>query len=409
VEVDLILMSGVIARAAVPSGDDTLPYGAIELRDGEFDRYSGKGVRRAVKNVNEIIGPALMNKDVENQAEIDAIMVELDGTDDLSRLGANAVFGVSMASARCEALAKGVPLYQSISRTDSATLLPVPMINALDGGSHASNNLDFKEFMIVPAGATSFSEAVRYGAEVFRALRKVILDEGYHAGVGDEGGFAPDLQNHEEAFRLLLAAIESAGYEPGKQIYLAFDAAANELCDDGRYTIRNEGLEQVDSEKVIDFYEMLADRYPIISIEDGLAADDWEGWKRLNQRLGHRMQLVGDHLFSSSPKRLSDGIEFGLANSVLIKPNQLGTVTDVCRFAAQAREGKLSQVLSHRAGETCDPFLASLAVACSIGIVKFGAMCRSERLSKYNELLRIEEELDEQARWIGLNAFPRGT
>ena len=408
IEVDLLLESGVMTRAAVANGYDEAPYGSVSVRDNDPDRYHGRGVLQAAKAINETIGPALIGKDTEAQEEIDQFLVDLDGTQNKRNLGANVILVLSLASARACAIAKNVPFYQHITRSDSATLLPVPLINILDGGHHADNNLDFQEFLIVPAGAPSFREALRYGAEVSFALKEVILDKGYHAGVGDEGGFAPDLQNHEEALKMLLAAIERAGFEPGSDIYLALDVAADNLVSNGRYTLQNENLVDAESSAVIDFYEGLVDRYPIISIEDGLAADDWEGWRSLSERLGHRLQLVGDHLFYSDLARLSLGIRRGIANSILVKPNQIGTLTEICRLIHEAREGGLTQIISHRHGETCDPFLASLAVACNTGQIKAGATCRSERLSKYNELLRIEQELGEQARWIGINAFPRG-
>ena len=409
IEVDLLLHSGTMSRAAVPSGQDHLPYGAMELRDDDPERYEGQGVLTAVDNINNTIAKALVNKDAENQEGIDRLLTELDGTQNRSNLGANAILGVSLACARAVAIAKEVPLYQHISRSDSCTLLPVPMMSFLDGGQHAANNLEFQEFIIIPDGAPNFREAVRYGAEVFHQLRSVILEKGYHAGVGDEGGFAPDLQNHEEALTLLLLAIEKAGYEPGKDIHLALDVAADNLYENGAYTVKNEDLFDVSASDMIDFYEKLANRYPIISIEDGLAADDWKGWREFNDRLGHRLQLVGDSLFCSNSARLTMGIQQKIANSMLIKPNQVGTLTEICKLISQAREGGLTQILSHRHGETCDPFLASLAVACKTGLIKPGSICRSERVSKLNELIRIEQELGDQARWIGINAFPRGT
>lgn len=408
VEVDLLLESGVMSRSAVPSGLEPLPYAALELRDKDSERFGGNGVLQAVSNINTLIAPALDGKDAEAQEEIDRLLCELDGTQNKANLGANALMGVSIAVARAVAIAKGVPLYQHISRSDNATLLPVPMINTLDGGNHAPNNLDFQEFLIVPAGAPNFTEAIRYAAEVFHALRAVLEEKGYKAGVGDEGGFAPDLQNNEEAFSLLLTAIEQAGYRPGEDIFLALDIAADNHFEGSTYTIANEDLLDVDAEEMIAFYERIAERYPIIAIEDGLAADDWAGWRKINDRLGHKLQLVGDHLFCSNADRLTMGIQQKIANAILIKPNQVGTLTQVCKLIAQAREGGLTQILSHRHGETCDPFLASLAVSCNTGILKAGGMCRSERVSKYNELIRIEEELGELARWIGLNAFSRG-
>lgn len=409
VEVDVLLDSGTMSRAAVPSGAEILPYAAMELRDKDLERYGGFGVRQSVDNINDQISKALINKDAQEQDQVDKILLDLDGTQNKSNLGANTLLGVSIACAKAVSIAKGVPLYQHISKSDSSTLLPVPMINVIDGGSHAPNNLDFQEFMIVPAGAPSFCEAIRYGAEVYHEFQDILFEKGYHAGVGDEGGFAPDLQNHEEALNLLLSAIERAGYEPGKDIYLALDVAADSLFEGSSYTIKTEDLVNVDANEIIDYYERIAQKYPIISIEDGLAADDWKAWRELQDRLGHKLQLVGDRLFCSNTTRLALGIQQKIANSIIIKPNQVGTLTEILSLINQAREGGLTQIVSHRHGETCDPFIASLSVACNTGLIKAGSICRSERVSKYNELLRIEEELGDQARWIGINAFPRGT
>lgn len=408
VEVDMVLSSGIRTRAAVPSGGVNPTYGAVELRDGDPHRYFGQGVLNAVANINEILSKALIGIDAEDQTKIDQLLIGLDLTGNKSGLGANSILCISIACARAVAIAKGVPLYQHITRSDNATLLPVPMINIFDGGSHAQNNLDFQEFMIVPAGASNFREALRMGAEVFYQVKQVILDQGYSAGVGDEGGFAPDLQNMEAAMTLLLTAIEKTGYIAGEDIYFALDVAADNLYQDGFYTIKNENMIRVSADEVISFYENLVNRYPIISIEDGLAPDDWASWVKLNERLGNRIQIVGDKLFSGVSRRLADGIEWKVANAILVKPNQVGTLTEILSLIEQARQGSLTQILSCRSGETCDPFLASLAVACNTGLIKPGSVCRSERLSKYNELLRIEQELGQQARWIGINAFTRG-
>ncbi len=408
IEVDVLLDSGVISRAAVPSGVEALPYSAIELRDKDPDRYNGYGVLNCVEIINNTVSKAIVGKDAEDQEEIDKILTDLDGTQNKSNLGANTLLGVSLACARAVAIAKSVPFYQHISRSDSSALLPVPMINILDGGTHASNNLDFQEFLIVPAGAPNFSEAIRYGVEVHHELQEVILEKGYHAGVGDEGGFAPDLQNHEEAFNLLIKAIERAGYIPGEDIYFALDVAADNFFEGSSYTIKNEDIVDAKASDIIDYYESIAKKYPIISIEDGLAADDWKAWRELVDRLGHKLQLVGDHLFCSNQTRLALGIQQKIANSIIIKPNQIGTLSEILDLINQAKEGGLTQIVSHRHGETCDPFIASLSVACNTGQIKAGSVCRSERVAKYNELMRIETELGELARWIGVNAFPRG-
>jgi enolase len=407
VEVDLWTDNGLTARAAVPSGASTGVHEALELRDGDKGRYLGKGVLKAVSNVNEIIAKKLVGMPLENQAQLDRAMIELDGTPNKSRLGANAILGVSLAAARAAAAAAGVPLYQSIARSDSATLLPVPMMNILNGGAHAANNVDVQEFMIVPAGAPSFREALRYGAEIFHTLKKVLIEKGYATGVGDEGGFAPDCASNEEALQLIVKAIEKAGYEPGRDVFIALDVAASGLLGDGGYSFPAEGKMNVSQEEVTAMYKGWLAKYPIISIEDGLAEDDWEGWKKQTAELGRKVQLVGDDVFVTNPTRLLRGINEKIANSILIKLNQIGTLTETLEVINMAREAGYTQVVSHRSGETCDPFLAVLAVACNTGQVKTGSLCRSERLAKYNELLRIEVELGEQARWIGLNAFPR--
>ncbi len=409
VEVELTLDNGVTASSGVPSGASTGKHEAVELRDGDKGRYGGKGVLRAVNNVNEIIAKALVGKPVEDQEALDKLLIDLDGTPNKSKLGANAILGVSLAAARAAALTAKTPLYQSIAKSDNATLLPVPMMNILNGGAHATNNVDIQEFMVVPAGAPTYREGLRYGAEVFHALKSLLKAKGYATGVGDEGGYAPDCASNEEALQLIVQAIEKAGYQPGKQIFLALDAAASGLYndEDNTYSLPAEGMNHVSAKDVIAFYQKLVDRYPIISIEDGLAEDDWDGWELLTQSLGRKVQLVGDDLFVTNPNRLKTGIERKIANSILIKLNQIGTLTETLQVINMAREAGYTQVISHRSGETCDPFMATMTVACNTGQIKTGSPCRSERLAKYNELLRIEEELGPLARWIGLNAFPR--
>lgn len=407
VEVDLWTDTGAMARAAVPSGASTGIHEALELRDGDKGRYLGKGVLKAVANVNEIIAKAVIGKSVSDQAALDKLMIDLDGTPNKGKLGANAILGVSLAAARAAALAAGVPLYQSIAHSDSATLLPVPMMNILNGGAHAANNVDVQEFMIVPAGAPTYREALRYGAEIFHTLKKVLTEKGYSTGVGDEGGFAPNCASNEEALQLVVQAIEKAGYKPGVDVFIALDVAASGMAADGAYSLPAENMLQVSAADVINLYKGWLAKYPIISIEDGLAEDDWAGWKQLTVELGNKVQLVGDDLFVTNPIRLKRGIDEKITNSILIKLNQIGTLTETLDVINMAREAGFTQVVSHRSGETCDTFLATLAVACGTGQIKTGSASRSERLAKYNELLRIEAELGEQARWIGKNVFPR--
>jgi enolase len=349
----------------------------------------------------------LIGMNSEHQVEIDQAMIDLDGAPNKGRLGANAILAVSMAVARAHAASSGVELYQSITRSDEATLLPVPMMNVLNGGKHADNNVDIQEFMIVPAGAPNFREALRCGAEVFHHLKKVLNEKGYATSVGDEGGYAPNCKSNDEPLELITKAIEKAGYEPGKDVFFAIDCAASEYHGEKGYTLAAEGIRDAGSDEVIAFYEKLVSRYPIISIEDGLSEDDWEGWKKLTVKLGSKIQLVGDDIFVTNPERLDKGIKGKIANSILIKLNQIGTVTETLNVIRMAREANYTQVVSHRSGETCDTFLASLAVACNTGQIKTGSLSRSERLEKYNELLRVEEQLGPRARWIGLNAFPR--
>jgi enolase len=409
VEVDLWTDTGITTRAAVPSGASTGVHEALELRDGDKGRYLGKGVLKAVANVNETIAMKLIGVDVEDQTLIDQTMIALDGTPNKGKLGANAILGVSLAAARAGALAAGTPLHQYIARSDTANLLPVPMMNILNGGAHADNNVDVQEFMIVPAGAPSFREALRYGAETFHHLKKVLNEKGYATGVGDEGGFAPNCASNEEALQLVIKAIERAGYKPGQDIYIALDVAASGLHNDadGTYSFPGEGLKSVTADDVTAMYERWINNYPIVSIEDGLAEDDWAGWARMTAALGHKIQIVGDDIFVTNPNRLGRGIKEKVANSILIKLNQIGSLTETLEVIKMAREAGYTQVVSHRSGETCDPFLATLAVACNTGQIKTGSLSRSERLAKYNELLRLEVELGPQARWIGLNAFPR--
>ncbi|MCC6159157.1 MAG: phosphopyruvate hydratase [Deltaproteobacteria bacterium] len=403
----VVLSDGSRAEAMVPSGASTGSHEAVELRDGDKSRYLGKGVLKAAANVNDRIAPRLRGMDASAQEEIDRAMIELDGTPNKGSLGANAILSVSMAVARAYAMSAGVELFRSITRSDEATLLPVPMMNVMNGGQHSTNNVDIQEFMIVPAGAPNYREALRYGAEVFHALKKVLVEKGYSTGVGDEGGFAPDCKNNEEPLQLITTAIEKAGFRPGEDVYFALDAAASEFYRDGAYTLEAQGMNRVSSEEVVAFYEQLVGKYPILSIEDGLSEDDWAGWKHLTDRLGKKIQLVGDDLFVTNPVRLAEGIDKQIGNSILIKLNQIGTVTETVDVIRLASKNSYTQVVSHRSGETCDTFLASLSVACNTGQIKTGSLSRSERLEKYNELLRIEEELGARARWIGLNAFPR--
>lgn len=393
VEAEVHLEGGSKGRAAVPSGASTGRFEAVELRDGESGRYGGKGVRRAVANVNEEIAAALRGRDASDQAALDAFLCELDGTPNKSRLGANAILSVSLAAARAAAQAAGLPLYRYLAGlAGGGSVLPVPLMNILNGGKHAANNLDVQEFMIVPAGAPSFTEALRIGAEVFSALRSTLVNRNLYTGVGDEGGFAPDLASNEEALALIVSAIEAAGYVPGTDVFLAVDVAASELYQDGRYVFAGEGSER-DAAGMVELYEGWARRYPIVSVEDGMAEDDWEGWRLLTRGLGGRWQLVGDDLFVTNVTRLSRGIESGVANSVLIKVNQIGTLTETLAAMDMAKRAGYRSIVSHRSGETEDAFIADLAVATDCGQIKAGAPSRTDRTAKYNRLLRIEEEL----------------
>lgn len=406
VEVDLVLSDGSFGRAAVPSGASTGALEALELRDGDEDRYLGKGVLKAVANVNEVIAPELMGFDAVNQVAVDNAMIALDGTDSKSKLGANAMLGVSLAVAQAAASSLGLPLYRYLGGT-GARLLPIPMMNILNGGEHADNNVDIQEFMIMPVGATSFSEAVRQGAEVFHALKRVLKEKGLTSGQGDEGGFAPDLRSNEEALELLVMAIEAAGLKPGQDISLAMDVAASELYHDGRYILAGEGKSLSVSE-LVDYYVGLKKRYPIVSIEDGLAEDDWEGWQELTARLGGEMQLVGDDVFVTNTRLLRRGIEQKVGNSILIKVNQIGTLTETLAAIEMAKQAGYTAVVSHRSGETEDTTIADIAVAASTGQIKTGAPSRSERVAKYNQLLRIEELLGENAIYAGQKVFSPG-
>ena len=405
VEVDVLLASGAEGRAAVPSGASTGSGEALELRDGDKRRFGGKGVRRAVKNVEQVIGPELKGADASDQAWIDRTLCALDGTPQKEGLGANALLGVSLACARAAADDLGLPLFRYLGGP-SARTLPVPLMNVINGGVHADNRLDFQEFMLVPAGLESFAEALRAGAEVFQTLKRLLRAEGLSTGVGDEGGFAPDLPSAEATLTLLVRAIEASGYRPGEQIWLALDVAATELWRDGRYRAPGEGVEWK-TEELIDVYDRLAGRFPLVSIEDGLREDDWDGWVALTQRLGGRLQLVGDDLFVTNPARLADGIRRGAANAILIKVNQIGTLTETLEAVELAKSAGYGVVISHRSGETEDTFVADLAVGVNAGQIKTGSLSRSDRVAKYNQLLRIEEWLGESARWPGAAVFER--
>ena len=405
VEVDVALESGAFGRAAVPSGASTGAFEAVEMRDGDKSRFIGKGVLNAVDNVNTIIAPALIGWDALDQVAIDEMLIELDGTDNKGKLGANAILGVSLAVAKAAAEYCGVPLYRYIGGAN-AKVLPAPMMNTLNGGKHADNTVDIQEFMVMPLGAESFAEALRMGTEVFHSLKKVLKGKGYNTAVGDEGGFAPNLSSNEEALAVIVEAIEAAGYVPGKDCFLAIDTAATELYDEatGIYNLAGEGVKKTAAE-MVDFYAAMVEKYPIISIEDGLAEEDWEGWKLLTERIGDKVQLVGDDLFVTNTKRLAKGIELGTANSILIKVNQIGTLTETLDAIEMAKEAGYTAVVSHRSGETEDTTIADIAVATNAGQIKTGAPSRTDRVAKYNQLLRIEESLDESARYKGLKGF----
>jgi enolase len=403
VEVDVVLESGELGRAAVPSGASTGAHEAVELRDGDKSRYGGKGVLKAVGHVNQEIAAALRGADATDQRAVDERLINLDGTANKSRLGANAVLGASLASARAAALVAGQPLYRYLA-AGRELLMPVPMMNILNGGRHAQTKVDFQEFMVVPAGAPSFSEGLRWGTETFHALKDILHERGLSTGQGDEGGFAPELDANEDAMRLLVEAIERSGHQPGRDLFIALDPAASEFYRDGRYQLAGEGR-SLEPGELIDRWANWVDRYPVISIEDGLAEDDWEGWRLLTTRLGKRVQLVGDDIFVTNVVRLRRGIETGVANSILVKVNQIGTLTETLETIATARGAGYATVISHRSGETEDTFIADLAVATGAGQIKTGAPSRSERVAKYNRLLRIEEEVGRTAPYPRRAAF----
>jgi enolase len=400
VEADVILSSGVVGRAAVPSGASTGEHEAIELRDNDKERYLGKGVQMAVQNITETIAPALAGADATDQMSIDASLIELDGTPNKANLGANAILAVSMATARAAAQELGLPLWRYLGGP-LTRVMPVPMMNILNGGAHATNTVDLQEYMIIPVGAESFAEGLRMGTEVFHALKKVLVKRKLSTGVGDEGGFAPDLKSDEEAITVVLEAIEAAGYQPGQQIALALDCAASELFKDGKYTFKKSGAGTRDAAGMVDLYTSWIDKYPIVSIEDGLAEDDWDGWKQLTEAIGERCQLVGDDLFVTNTERLSRGIEEGIANSILIKVNQIGTLTETLEAIEMARSAGYLSVISHRSGETEDTFIADLAVGTGAGQIKTGSASRTDRVAKYNQLLRIEQQLGGAAEYPG--------
>jgi enolase len=406
IEVEVQLESGVIGRAAVPSGASTGEHEAVELRDGDKSRYMGKGVLQAVKNVNEKIADELIGFDAVEQVEIDRILIDLDGTSNKDNLGANAILGVSLAAAKAAAETLGLPLYRYIGGV-SARTLPVPMMNILNGGKHADNNVDFQEFMIMPVGAPNFAEALRMGTETFHALKEVLKKKGYNTAVGDEGGFAPNLKSNDEAIEVILEAITKAGYKPGDEIGLALDVASSEmfLKDKKTYQFFKSDKFEKTSAEMVEFYSSWVNQYPIFSIEDGLDENDWEGWKILTEKVGKKIQLVGDDLFVTNTKRLSEGIERGIANSILIKVNQIGTLTETLEAIEMARKAGFTNVISHRSGETEDTTIADIAVATNAGQIKTGSLCRTDRVAKYNQLLRIEEDLDEAAIYPGLSAI----
>ncbi len=403
VEVEVYLEDGTIGRAAVPSGASTGMYEAVELRDGDKDKFQGKGVLNAVRNVNEVIAEELIGCNVFEQTYIDKMLIELDGTNNKGKLGANAILGVSLAVANAAAKALDIPLYRYIGGVN-AKVLPVPMMNILNGGSHADNSVDLQEFMVMPAGASSFDEALRMCAEVYHTLKKILNEKGYSTGIGDEGGFAPNLKSNAEAIDVIIEAINKAGYKPGEEIFIAIDAASSEYYKDGKYVLEHEG-KTLTSAEMVDFFEEWVNKYPIISIEDGMAEEDWEGWKLLTERLGKKVQLVGDDLFVTNTERLEKGIDLGVSNSILIKLNQIGTLTETLNAIEMANRAGYTAVVSHRSGETEDTTIADLVVAVNAGQIKTGAPARSERVAKYNQLLRINEELGDVAEYRGKKAF----
>lgn len=405
VEVEVTLDDGSFARAIVPSGASTGAFEAVELRDGEADRYLGKGVTKAVAHVNEEIADAVIGMDATDQRSLDAEMIDLDGTPNKGRLGANAILGVSLAAARAAAESVELPLYRYVGGVN-ANMLPTPMMNILNGGVHADNNVDFQEFMIMPVGAPTFAEGLRWCAEIYHTLKKVLHDAGLGGGVGDEGGFAPNLKTNEEPLKYISEACEKAGYKPGVDIMFAMDPASTEYYDAERgvYVLAGEGVEYA-SEEMVDYWEKLVDKYPIISIEDGMAEEDWDGWKLLTDRIGDRVQLVGDDLFVTNSERLKKGIELGVANAILVKVNQIGSLTEAMEAIQMAKQAGYACVMSHRSGESEDTTIADLSVACNAGQIKTGAPCRSDRIAKYNQLIRIEEELADAGQYAGMNAF----
>jgi enolase len=402
VEADVILTDGVRGRAAVPSGASTGEHEAVELRDGDKEHYLGKGVLQAVENVESVLGPELTGMDASNQKLIDATMIALDGTENKSSLGANAILAVSMACARASAEALKLPLYRYLGGVN-ASILPTPMMNILNGGSHADSNVDFQEFMVMPVGAETFSDALRWGTEVFHTLKGVLKKKGYNTAVGDEGGFAPSLKSNDEALDLILEAIQLAGYTPGEQIALALDPASSEFYDkvSGKYVFKKSDKRELSSEQMADYWADWARQYPIVSIEDGLAEDDWAGWKYLTDKIGGSVQLVGDDLFVTNSKRLQQGIEQGIGNSILVKVNQIGTISETLEAIELARRNGYTSIISHRSGETEDTFIADLAVGTGAGQIKTGSASRTDRIAKYNQLLRIEEELGQTAEFLG--------
>lgn len=404
IEVEVFTSGGYSGVAAVPSGASTGTYEAVELRDGDKARFGGKGVLKAVQNVNDVIASELEGIDVTEQKLIDEILIKLDGTKNKEKLGANAILGVSLACAKAAANTLGLPLYRYIGGT-FAHVLPAPMMNILNGGKHADNNVDLQEFMIMPLGATSFKEALRMGVETFHSLKKILNEKNYTTSVGDEGGFAPNLKSNEEAFEVILRAIEAAGYKPGSDIYLAIDAAASEFFKNGKYHLEAEKDKDKNSSELIEYYTYLTSKYPIISIEDGLAEEDWDGWKKLTEKLGSKIQLVGDDLFVTNTERLQKGINMGIANSILIKLNQIGTLTETIAAVEMAKKASYTAIVSHRSGETEDTTIADLSVALNTGQIKTGSASRTDRICKYNQLLRIEDELLDEAAFSGIKTF----
>lgn len=404
VEVEVYSDCGALGRAIVPSGASTGIYEAVELRDGDKKRYLGLGVQKAVNNVNELIAPKLIGKEVTAQREIDAIMIALDGSKNKGNLGANAILGVSLAVAKCAANSLNMPLYRYIGGVNGH-VLPTPMMNIINGGAHADNNVDFQEFMIMPVSAPTFKDAIRMGAEVFHALKAVLKAKGLNTAVGDEGGFAPNLASNEEAIKTIIEAIEKAGYKPGKDIKLAMDVASSEFYQDGKYVLPGEGNRSFTATELVDFYKQLCDKYPIVSIEDGLDQDDWQGWEYLTKTLGDKVQLVGDDFFVTNTERLKQGIEKGLANSILIKVNQIGTLTETLEAIEMAQKANYTAVISHRSGESEDTTIADIAVATNAGQIKTGSASRTDRIAKYNQLLRIEDELKNEGKYLGNESF----